>query len=213
VIVLVDLDNTLVDRELAFSTWARHFVEEIGADPADLDWLLAADGDGYTPRAQLAVAIKKRWRLGTGVPDLVRRLLFDHVQYIQTYPGVPAALRALTTAGVTLVVLSNGTIAQQGRKLDHTGLTELIDDAVISEAVGSKKPDPLIFGAALEAAGRSGGRGPAWMIGDHPVADIAGAKNRGLLTGWVSHDRAWTTGEPADIAGPATVDVLGRITP
>ncbi|MDT0275256.1 HAD family hydrolase [Blastococcus goldschmidtiae] len=207
----MDLDNTLVDREQAFHTWAQHFISEITADPADLDWLLASDDDGYTPRAELAIALKERWGLDTGVPDLVARLLFDHVQFIETYTGVPAALEALGAAGVVLVVVTNGIVAQQERKLQRTGLAALITDSVISEAVGSKKPDPRIFRTALEAAGRHGGRGPAWMIGDHPMADIAGARNCGLLTGWVSHHRAWSTGAPADIACPRTVDVLRQI--
>jgi putative hydrolase of the HAD superfamily len=74
VILLVDLDNTLIDRDLAFRTWAQHFINEISADPEDLDWLLAADNDGYTPRADLAVALKERWGLNSGVPDLVHRM-------------------------------------------------------------------------------------------------------------------------------------------
>jgi putative hydrolase of the HAD superfamily len=96
VILLVDLDNTLVDRDLAFTTWARHFISEISADPLDLSWLLTADKDGYTPRADLAVALQDRWGLDASVPDLVHRLLFDHLQIIATYPGVPDALTALS---------------------------------------------------------------------------------------------------------------------
>lgn len=141
-ILLVDLDNTLVDRDLAFRTWARHFIDEIGAEPEDVSWLLTADQDGYTPRADLAVALQERWGLDISVPDLVHRLLFDHVDLIETYPGVPDALRALTAAGATLVVVTNGTVIQQEQKLHHTGLTALITQAVVSEAVGSKKPDP-----------------------------------------------------------------------
>ena len=209
----MDLDNTLVDRDLAFRTWAQHFISEISADAADLDWLLAADGDGYTPRADLAVALRERWGLDTDVPELVRRLLFEHLPFVQTYPGVRAALATLRTTGVAIVVVTNGTVDQQSRKLEDAALAGLITDVVISEAVGSRKPDPTIFRTALDAAGRHGGRGPAWMIGDHPVADIAGAKNCGLRTGWVSHHRAWTTGAPADIDGPRTVDLLGQLTP
>lgn len=212
-ILLVDLDNTLVDRDLAFRTWARHFVSEISADPKDYDWLVAADRDGYAPRADLALALKQRWGLDTSVPDLVHRLLFDHVQLIQTYSDVPDALRTLTAAGVTLVVVTNGTVVQQEQKLQHTGLTSMITEAVSSEAVGSKKPDSLIFRTALDTAARHGGGGPAWMVGDHPVADIAGARHCGLLTGWVSHHRAWPAGTPADIEGPRTVDVLRQLVP
>ena len=64
-ILLVDLDDTLIDRDLAFRTWAQHFINEISADTEDLDWLLAADNDGYTPRAGLAVALKERWGLNS----------------------------------------------------------------------------------------------------------------------------------------------------
>lgn len=212
-IVLVDLDNTLVDRDRAFRTWAQHLVDELHADPGELDWLLAADGGGYTPRADLAAALKERWGLQVSVPDLVERLLFELVELIQAYPGVPAALEAVTTAGAAVVVVTNGTVAQQGRKLLHTGLASLITEAVVSEAVGSKKPDPLIFRTALEVAGRHGGRGPAWMVGDHPVADIAGAQACGLLTGWVSHGRAWSAGTPADLVSPSTSDLLQQIVP
>jgi putative hydrolase of the HAD superfamily len=86
-------------------------------------------------------------------------------------------------------------------------------EAVNSEAVGSKKPDSLIFRTALQAAARHGGGGPAWMVGDSPVADIAGAKNCGLLTGRVSHQRAWTPGTPADIADSRTVGLLRQLMP
>lgn len=212
-ILLLDLDNTLVDRDLAFRTWAQSFISEISADPDDLTWLLAADEDGYAPRGNLASALKERWGLDMGVSDLVHRLLYDHVQLIETYPGVSDALRALAAAGVTLVVVTNGTVSQQEQKLQRTGLTLVISEAVISEAVGSKKPDSLIFRTALEAAAHHGADGPAWMVGDHPVADIAGAQRCGLFTGWVSHQRAWTGGTPADLVEPSTVDLLRQLLP
>ena len=212
-IVLVDLDNTLVDRDRAFATWAQQVIDELHAGPQELDWFLAADGGGYTPRADLAAALTERWGLRVGVPGLVRRLLFEHVELIQPYPGVPAALEALTAAGAAVVVVTNGTVAQQGRKLLHTGLASLVAEAVVSEDVGCTKPDPLIFRTALEVAGRHGGRGPAWMVGDHPVADIAGAQACGLSTGWVSHHRAWSGGTPADLVSPRTADLLQQIVP
>lgn len=214
VMLLADLDGTLVDRSAAFTAWARTFLTQLGADAPDgsnLAWLLAADRDGYTPRADLAVALKDRFNLSAAVPDLVDQLLFEHVQHLQTYPGVPAALIALIDAGAVVVVVTNGPTAQQSLKMQITGLDDVVHDIVISEAAGVKKPDPAIFQVALAAATAHGGRGPAWMVGDHPVADIAGARASGLQTGWVSHHRSWASGEAPDIAASSTVEVLDLI--
>ena len=48
---MLDLDNTLVDRRGAFTTWASDFVAGLDGDSSDLEWLIAADKDGYRPRA------------------------------------------------------------------------------------------------------------------------------------------------------------------
>jgi FMN phosphatase YigB (HAD superfamily) len=48
---------------------------------------------------------------------------------------------------------------------------------VTSAAVGVEKPHPLIFRTALDAAGTPT---HAWMIGDNPVADVAGAAKLGI---------------------------------
>lgn len=213
-ILLIDLDGTLVDRNGAFTAWARTFLTQLSADDPDgsnLAWLLAADRDGYTPRADLAVALKTRFNLGAAVPDLVDQLLFEHVQHLQTYPGVPTALSALIDAGAVVIVVTNGPTAQQSLKMRITGLDDVVHDIVISEAAGVKKPDPAIFQVALAAAAAHGGREPAWMVGDHPVADIAGAQTSGLQTGWVSHNRLWTSGEAPDIVASSTVEVLDLI--
>ena len=71
---MLDLDNTLVDRRGAFATWARDFVGGFDGDTSDLEWLIAADQDGYRPRAELAVLIRQRFHLNTPVPDLVDSL-------------------------------------------------------------------------------------------------------------------------------------------
>ncbi|MGO1257553.1 MAG: hypothetical protein ACTMII_01265 [Brachybacterium sp.] len=48
--VLLDLDGTLVDRQRAFEDWARSFLVEVRAPAAELEWLRAADENGYRPR-------------------------------------------------------------------------------------------------------------------------------------------------------------------
>lgn len=106
--VLVDLDNTLVDRAGAFAAWASAFASDRGLGSDAAAWLVEADGDGYTPRAVLAERIRARFHLPDDVPHLV-----EHLPWVAPYPGVPARLDALRSAGIPVVVVTNGTVDQQ----------------------------------------------------------------------------------------------------
>ena len=80
--LLIDLDDTLVDRDGAFRRWAEQAVADAGGDADDLTWLLEADAHGYTPRARLAAGLRDRLGLGTGIDELVDRLLTEHVEHV-----------------------------------------------------------------------------------------------------------------------------------
>ena len=57
------------------------------------------------------------------------------------------------------------------------GLGRYFNVIVNSAATGYEKPHPQAFRLALE---RAGWPTSAWMIGDNPVADVAGAVSAGL---------------------------------
>lgn len=194
--VLLDLDNTLVDRAGAFARWAAAFTAESGADADALRWLLEADGDGYTPRAELAGRIRSRFGLAADVPSIVERLRLEVTEGIALYPGVADRLEELGERGARRVIVTNGSEAQQTRKIRMSGLEPLVDGVVVSEAVGVAKPDPEIFRRALRIGGGSDGR--SWMVGDHAENDVDGAARCGVLTAWVSHGRPW----PASLDRP-----------
>jgi FMN phosphatase YigB (HAD superfamily) len=197
-LLLVDLDNTLVDRATAFNLWAAGFVESLGGSESDASWLIAADRDGYEPRESLAHAIKERFGTDLGVGALVEALLYDHVGSITIDTVTIDALRNARESGWTIGVVTNGTTAQQTLKIQTVGLERYVDAVVISEAAGVQKPDPLIFEIAARRLGAELAGG--WMVGDHPRADIMGGRAAGLLTGWVSRGTQW----PEDLAAPAT---------
>lgn len=207
-LILLDLDNTLVDRDDAFARWAEQFIAVHGGGTDVLDWLLSVDGQGYTHRAVLADGLLERLELTTSRDELVRTLLHGYAPFVRCYDGVPERLRALRADGHTLVLLTNGSVAQQTQKLDVTGLDAVLDHAVISEAVGAKKPAAEIFAAATAHAspGRAG-----WMVGDHVEADMAGGRAAGLRTGWVNHGRAWPNADPPTLSAPSTAEVLDLI--
>ena len=45
-LLLLDLDNTLVDRYGAFAAWAEEFIAAHRGTSEDLGWLLETDGHG-----------------------------------------------------------------------------------------------------------------------------------------------------------------------
>jgi putative hydrolase of the HAD superfamily len=198
VLVLIDLDNTLIDRSAAYKTWATDFAAQQHGDSSAVDWLVAADKEGYETRPRLAEMIGARF----GLPSepllaemragLVERIVFDQ--------AVGRALREATAAGCVPVVVTNGTVRQQERKLRHTGLDRLVAGWVISEGAGVRKPDRRIFEAAAAVAGASLDDG-GWMIGDHAEYDIAGGAAAGLDTVWLHRGHSW----PADLAPPTHI--------
>ena len=86
------------------------------------------------------------------------------VRELVTDDAVILALRRARAAGWTPFVVTNGTVAQQERKLRHTGLDREVAGWVVSEGAGLRKPDPAIFRFAAAQAGQS--LDGAWMIGD-----------------------------------------------
>ncbi|MEV7135292.1 HAD-IA family hydrolase [Arthrobacter sp. NPDC093128] len=195
-LLLVDMDNTLVDRASAFDLWATDFVRSLGRSDSEVAWLIAADRSGYEPRESLARAIKERFDADLGVEVLVNTLLYDHVHSMTMESVTTDALRNARESGWRIGVVTNGTTAQQTLKIQTVGLEPFVDTVVISQTEGVKKPDPEIFHiAAHRLRGELAG---SWMVGDHPTADIAGGREAGLKTGWVSCGKEW----PDELTAP-----------
>ena len=189
-LLLVDLDNTLIDRASAVDRWSREFAAARGGDPGDAAWLVTADRDGLEPRERFAGMIAERFGLdaqdeGTILAELrgglVGQLVLDE--------AVTRALRRARAAGWVPFVVTNGTVEQQERKLRHTGLDREVAGWVVSEGVGLRKPDPAIFRVAAAQAGQSLDR--AVMIGDSAEADVGGARGAGVASVWLHRGRPW----------------------
>jgi putative hydrolase of the HAD superfamily len=213
-LLLIDLDNTLVDRAGAFERWAREFASTRGGDAADAAWLVAADRDGLEPRERFAGMIAERFGLDAqDEAAILAELRGGLVRELVPDDAVAGALRRARAAGWTPFVVTNGTVAQQELKLRHTGLDREVAGWVVSEGAGLRKPDPAIFRLAAAQAGQS--LDGAIVIGDSAHADIEGARGVGLPGVWLHRGRPWplTAFEPDHVADsfPHAVDiVLGR---
>ena len=103
-------------------------------------------------------------------------------------------------------MITNGQSVWQQQKLNTLGIASLFDTVLISETEGVRKPDRAIFERALDRLKVKAG--DAVFIGDNPEADIAGARNAGMIAVW-KHVPYW----PMNIEGVRTVRSLSELLP
>ncbi|MFI7631834.1 HAD family hydrolase [Microbispora rosea] len=194
-LALFDLDNTLIDRDAAFRSWAEEFAGGHGLGAEEVERLVALDEHGYLPRETLLAQVKEDYGLDGRVEDLwaaYRRRIPD---FVHCPPEVRDGLARLRTAGWRVAIVTNGHAESQLGKIRRVGLDEVVDAWAVSGAEGVRKPDRGLFEIAATRAGASLGAG-GWMVGDHPVMDVAGGRAIGFATIWIDRG-GWTGQEPA----------------
>ncbi len=200
-LALFDLDNTLLDREAAFSRWAESFGTELGLPEGSLTLIEQLDGDGSIPREEFFEAVRRAFGITTSIEELVSHYYLEYPECFAIATDTIDALRNLRSQGWKIGVVTNGPPSQM-RKLESTALVGEVDAICISEEIGAWKPDPVIF---AEAARRCGVDLRGWMVGDSVSADIVGGHSCGLRTVWMSRGRAW---DPADLAPDAVAATI-----
>lgn len=89
--------------------------------------------------------------------------------------AVPA-LTAVAAAGWTNVIVSNH-VPELANLVWGVGLGPYVDRVFTSALVGWEKPNARFFGHVLASYGDAN---EVWMVGDNPVADVAGAEAVGV---------------------------------
>ena len=180
--ILFDLDGTLHDRAVTLRAWLAGHVRQLGLPGGYAARFLALEDHGYRPKAEVIPQLVQEF----GLPHAPRTLLdtyAGHVQHAVPMAHAHDVLRELRARGVRVGIVTNGWEDLQRTCVQTCGLTGLIDDLVISKAVGLSKPDPSIYRLALRRLGVRADQ--AWFVGDSPRNDIAGPQAVGLRAAWL----------------------------
>ncbi|WP_055699778.1 HAD family hydrolase [Streptomyces silaceus] len=194
-LVLFDLDNTLVDRQGTVSDWAAEFTSRYGLEDEEQVDVLGKVVERAYPSTFGAIRI--RYRLPMSTAELWRAYCADIAAMVSCPTEVLDGLDELRASGWRVGVATNGAADIQRAKLQATGISEHVDGLFVSEEADARKPHTRHFALAAARCGTVLGDG-GWMVGDNPVNDIGGARSAGLQTIWIGNGRSW----PLDDPGP-----------
>ena len=129
---LVDVDNTLLDNDHVTADLRRYLDRTVGAERRARYW-----AHFEALRKELGYAdylgALQRYRLGN-VSDprllLMSSFLVDYPFASRLYPGALDVIRHLRTGGLT-VILSDGDVVFQPRKIQRSGLWAAVDGRVL----------------------------------------------------------------------------------
>lgn len=132
VVFLLDCDNTLLDNDLVQEDLRDHLAREFGVASRDRYWAILEDLREELGYADYLGALQ-RYRLGDeGDPRLLwmSSFLVDYPFATRLYPGALDVVRYLGTQGTT-VVLSDGDVVFQPRKIRRSGLWAAVEGRVL----------------------------------------------------------------------------------
>ena len=110
-------------------------------------------------------------------------------------------LERLRAQGWQHAILSNH-VPELPSLVEALGLSRLVEPVITSAATGYEKPHPEAFALALHLCGRPR---QVWMVGDNPVADVAGAEAAGIPAVLVRREAPGIERQAADLAGAAAI--------
>lgn len=202
--VLFDLDDTLHDDTLAFTSAAEEVAREVaaerGVDALALKSAYVAQVYGFWHQLtaqqlqeKLSAVRVRLWAdalrsMGLDDESLAREAAAAYHQrrkkFWSPFPAAVDLLRDLKRRGKRLGILTNGVSETHREKIAMLRISEYFDAIFFADEVGMVKPDPLLFAHACRRLGCAPSR--TAMVGDRYERDIAGALQAGLFAVWVN---------------------------
>lgn len=200
--ILFDLDNTLYDYTAYWRARLGWSLAEVQAAYPALDTgqiaqhaiarrIYAADFDAYLAACGVADASMRA--------QAVARYRVNWYDQLVLFAGVAELLERLATR-YRLGLITNGPAHSQRPKIACLGLAQWMQCCIVSGEVGVAKPDPQIFGFALQQLDVSPQQ--AVYVGDSLEFDLHGAYAAGIDFVWLNRH---ATPLPPDVPVPHAI--------
>jgi phosphoglycolate phosphatase len=215
-IVVFDLDGTLIDSARDIAGSANELVTSLGGPPLDLDDVAMMVGDGAGVLVKRALA---KGGLDPETPGALARYLEIYGRRLldttTVFPGIRETL-ALLSRRARLAVLTNKPQAHTDRLLTALGLADFFERVVGGDTPLGKKPAPAGMLSLVAGVAPSG----TLLVGDSPV-DFQTAIASASAFAWARYgfgaarfgdhppDTPFVLDQPADLT--AVVDGLTAI--
>jgi membrane protein len=176
--VLFDIDGTLVDsNEQHVNAWAFAFCEE--GHPQELDDIRAQIGKGgdlLVPELLPDVDDAVRKRISTRQGDRFKDMYLDNVR---AFEGAAELIKRVHASGRKVVLASSAKQDELEHYVGLLGVKSLITATTSIDDVETSKPEPDIFGVALEKISVEPSN--AIVVGD-TIYDVDAALRAGIAT-------------------------------
>jgi FMN phosphatase YigB (HAD superfamily) len=131
-VFLLDVDNTLLDNDRVQNDLSRHLASEFGAESRDRYWTIFEQLRAELGYADYLGALQRYRLANLNEPRLLlmSSFLVDYPFADRLYPGACAAIAKLRTVG-TPVILSDGDVVFQPRKVQRSGLWQAVEGRVL----------------------------------------------------------------------------------
>ena len=209
--VLFDLDGTLLDRDASVEQFVSvqydRLTEHLSHIPKN-DYIarfIELDCHGHVWKDKVYQALVSEFAIeGMNWQSLLEDYEMQFQFHCVPFQFLTEMMNELKEQGYLLGIITNGRSQFQARAIDGLGVREYFDVILISEVEQVRKPQVEIFQRAMNRLGVSAS--DSIFVGDHPEADIVGAKGAMMKTIW-KRNLFWTEPKEAD----AIVDELSEI--
>jgi putative hydrolase of the HAD superfamily len=209
--VIFDLDGTLLDRDASveqfISVQYDRLSEHLSHIPKS-DYtarFIELDCHGHVWKDKVYQSLVSEFAVeGMSWQSLLEDYEMQFQFHCVPFQFLTEMLNELQKQGYLLGIITNGRSPFQARAIDGLGIRDYFDAILISEVEQVRKPQVEIFQRALDRLGVTAL--DSVFVGDHPEADIAGAKGAMMKTIW-KRNSSWEEAKEAD----AIVNELNEI--